>query len=247
MSIPPNFATSPRPRPSPRPPRAVDDQRLACSGRVDLLGRGIHRPRQLRMRFGGLCGDGHIGDPSRAARSAMARMIPAAGAGDQERFALQARRGPASSLCMALGRSWYQSTPMASSPARTRLRAIRQLRWARLRRSPAPAASGRSPGGTALEDVHHTLGSPISYAAVSAPAHAAHQVVDPRVQTVEARGHCALKSETAPPGDPGLDPRQEVSQSVSGSPSGSVGNTDTFDEIFGSTWSPEIISFSSGQ
>ena len=34
-------------------------------------------------------------------------------------------------------------------------------------------------------------------------------------------------------------------QSASGSASGSVGNTDTLDEMRGSTWSPEISSFSS--
>ena len=38
----------------------------------------------------------------------------------------------------------------------------------------------------------------------------------------------------------------DLSQPCSGSASGSVGNTDTLDEIFGSTWSPEISSFSSG-
>ncbi len=38
----------------------------------------------------------------------------------------------------------------------------------------------------------------------------------------------------------------DVSQPCSGLASGSVGNTDTFDEIFGSTWSPEISSFRSG-
>jgi hypothetical protein len=37
----------------------------------------------------------------------------------------------------------------------------------------------------------------------------------------------------------------ESSQSAIGFASGSMGCTETLDEIFGSTWSPEISSFSS--
>jgi len=39
----------------------------------------------------------------------------------------------------------------------------------------------------------------------------------------------------------------DASQSDIGSASGSVGGTDTFDEMRGSTWSPLISSFNSGQ
>ena len=188
------------------------------------------------------------------------RLADRIGVGGRERGA-QARHlvsaaGVAEVRCFRNGREivghqWrlrYQVTPAASLSRSASPRPMRQLRWAMV--SPVAMLIISTP----MRLRNRTLNTSIARCGVaSCRVQLGEALLVDRgrarrgVHAGRGKARCARAAPARHPAPAARWTASDSSQSVSGSASGSLGNTETFGVMRGSTWSPEISTWRAGQ